>query len=240
MPELATWQWVLGAFCALVIGVAKTALPGAGTLTAPLMVLLVGDARYAPAWTAPILVVADLFAVTYWRRNADARTLFTLMPWVAAGVAGGGLALALSEQIVRRILGGIIVTMLVLNVVRRLRDVQAGGHAPFYGVAAGFATTVANSAGPVMSIYLLSQRLPKERFVATGAWFFFAVNLLKLPIYSAHHLFSRASLLFDLVVIPAVVCGAVGGLWLVRRVPQGAFEILVLLLTALSSLFLFR
>ena len=240
MPDLQPWQWMLGAFCALVIGIAKTALPGAGTLTAPLMVVLVGDARFAPAWTAPILVFADLFAVTYWRGSADARTLFGLMPWVAIGVVGGGLALGLSEPAVRRIVGGIIVAMLAVNVLRRVRGIQAAGHAPFYGVAAGFATTVANSAGPVMSIYLLSQRLPKERFVATGAWFFFAVNLLKLPIYSAHHLFSRASLLFDVAMIPAVVCGAGGGLWLVRRVPQRAFEVLILVLTALSSLVLFR
>jgi hypothetical protein len=33
-----------------------------------------------------------------------------------------------------------------------------------------------------MNLYLLSQKLPKEEFVATGAWFFFFVNLSKVPI----------------------------------------------------------
>ena len=34
-----------------------------------------------------------------------------------------------------------------------------------------------------MSMYLLTRRLSKEQFVATGAWFFFTVNLAKVPVY---------------------------------------------------------
>src|SRR5438876_95936 len=73
MPNLAVWQWLLGVMSALMIGVAKTGLPGSATLVAPLMVLAVGNARYAAAWTAPILSTGDIFAVIYWRRHADAR-----------------------------------------------------------------------------------------------------------------------------------------------------------------------
>ena len=52
-----TWQWMLGALCAFLIGVAKTGAPGLGLLTVPLMVFAVGDARLSAAWTAPILIV---------------------------------------------------------------------------------------------------------------------------------------------------------------------------------------
>jgi hypothetical protein len=241
MSHLALWQWLLGAACALVIGLAKTGVPGAATLTVPLMVLTVGDARLATAWTAPILIVGDVFAVWYWRRHADSRALLSLIPWVAVGMAGGGLALSLSERVLRRIVGIIALTMLSLHVWRRYSGhAGVGGRAPLYGIAAGFATTVANAAGPVMSMYLLLKRLPKERFVATGAWFFLVVNLAKLPIYAAHHLISRGSLVFDLAMAPAVVCGAMAGFWVVRRVPQRAFESLILGLTAIATLFLFR
>ena len=57
------------------IGVAKTGAPGEGTMIAPLMVLTVGDARLAAAWTLPVLSTADVFAVLYWRRHAEARQL---------------------------------------------------------------------------------------------------------------------------------------------------------------------
>ena len=241
MPELAPWQWALGVFCAFLLGVGKTGAPGVGTLTAPLMVLTVGNAKLSPAWTAPILIVADIFAVTYWRRHADAKALFSLIPWVAAGMAAGGFALSLSELVLRRIVAAIVWTMIGVNVVRRLKStMHVEGHAPVYGVAAGFATTVATSAGPVMSLYLLTKKLPKERFVATGAWFFFVVNVAKLPIYAIHRLFSPQSLVFGAIMVPPVVCGAIVGVWLVRRIPQRTFEILIIVLTAFSSIFLLR
>ena len=89
MPHLAPWQWLLGIFCAFMIGVAKTGAPGVGTMVAPLMVLMVGDARMAAAWALPVLSTADVFAVAYWRRHAEVRQLFSLIPWVLAGIAGG-------------------------------------------------------------------------------------------------------------------------------------------------------
>jgi len=113
------------------------------------------------------------------------------------------------------------------------------GRSGFYGVMTGFATTVANAAGPVMNLFLLSQRLPKEQFVATGAWFFFVVNLTKAPIYVWYHLISKTSLMFNLMMVPLVLAGAFTGSWLVHRVSQQLFELLVLILTGLCALALF-
>ena len=108
-----------------------------------------------------------------------------------------------------------------------------------YGAAAGFATTVANAAGPVMNAYLLSHRLSKEEFVATGAWFFFVVNLLKVPLYQWHGLFSARSLAFDVALLPAIAVGALTGRALMMRVPQRIFEFLVIALTVISTALLF-
>jgi uncharacterized membrane protein YfcA len=241
MPHLAPWQWLLGIFSAFMIGVAKTGAPGVGTMIAPLMVLTVGDARLAAAWTLPVLSTADVFAVLYWRRHAEARQLLSLIPWVLVGIAGGAVALSLDELIIRRIIGVIIVGMLLVYLWRRFRPTgQVEGNPALYGVAAGFATTLANASGPVMNLYLLTKKLPKEKFVATGAWFFFAVNILKSPVYAWYHLYSRASLLFDLLMVPAVLAGALAGRWLIRHMPQHVFEVLVIALTAVSCLFLFR
>jgi uncharacterized membrane protein YfcA len=241
IPDFAPWQWVIGAFSALVIGAAKTGMPGLGSFVAPLMVLAVGDARYAAAWTLPILSTADMFAVFFWRKQADSRKLLSLIPWVAAGMIGGALALSLSEQTLRRMIGGVVVLMLLLYLVRkRYPHGQIARGASFYGIAAGFASTIANAAGPVMNMYLLSRKLPKEQFVATGAWFFLVINLAKVPIYSWHHLFSSTSLTFGLLMAPAVVCGALSGLWVVHRVPQRVFDTLILVLTGVSAVVLFK
>jgi uncharacterized membrane protein YfcA len=241
IPHLAAWQWVLGALTAFLVGVGKTGAPGVATIIVPLMVISVGDARAAAAWTVPILSTADIFAVWYWRRSAEAKTLIKLVPWVVVGMAGGAAALSLSEPIIRKIVASIVLAMLLIGLWRRWRmDKAVEGHSATYGVVAGFASTVANGAGPVMNLYLLSKRLPKEIFVATGAWFFFVINLAKVPIYAAYHLFSPDSLTFDLMMAPAVVAGAMAGRWVVRNTPQAIFDAAVLVLTAASAALLFR
>jgi uncharacterized membrane protein YfcA len=241
MPQLAWWQWLLGAFCAFMIGVAKTGAPGVGTLVSPLMVLAVGDARLATAWTLPVLLTADVFAVWYWRRHAEARQLFSMVPWVAVGVVGGALALSLPEIAIRRIIGGIVVAMMLVYLRRRMRPAGVvHGNPAFYGASTGFASTVANAAGPVMNLYLLSRQLPKETFVATGAWFFFVLNVVKSPVYAWHGLYSRPGFVFDALLAPVVFGGALAGRWLIYRMPQRVFEFLVIGMTAVSCLFLFR
>jgi uncharacterized membrane protein YfcA len=241
IPNFVPWQWILGAISAFSIGVAKTGVPGLGSFVAPLMVLAVGDARFAAAWTLPILSTADVFAVLYWRKHADARKLFSLVPWVAVGMIAGAFALALTEHVLRRIIGCVVVLMLIVYVARKRNpQAQVPGSPSFYGIVAGFASTVANAAAPVMNMYLLSRKLSKEQFVATGAWFFLVINLAKIPIYSWHHLFSSTSLAFDLVMVPAVVGGAITGLWIVHRVPQRVFDVTIFLLTGISAVILFR
>ena len=242
LPHLATWQWALGLLCAFGVGVAKTGVPGIGVLVVPLMVITVGDARLSAGWLLPVLCTADLFAVWYWRRRAEAAQLFALAPWTLLGVAAGALALALPEHTIRPLVGATILLMLAIHLRRRLRPdtFTVSTHSAPYGIAAGFATTVANAAGPVMNLFLLSRRLPKEEFVATGAWFFFVINLTKVPIYLWHGLITKSSFAFDVAMVPAVVAGASAGKWLLKHTSPAVFEILVLVLTAISTILLFR
>jgi len=242
LPSLATWQWTLGGACAFFVGVAKTGVPGLGILVVPVMVLAIGDARQAAGWLLPVLCTADVFAVIAWRRHAAAKKLFDLAPWVLAGMALGAWALGFSERTLRPVVGIIVLAMLAVYLWRRLSASYGllSSHPALYGATAGFATTVANAAGPVMNLYLLSKRLPKEEFIATGAWFFFLINLAKLPIYIWHGLITPESLAADAVFAPAVVAGAATGRWLVRHIPNRAFEALVAFLTGISTFLLFR
>ena len=242
MNQLAPSGWAIGALCAFSVGVAKTGVPGMAIFVVPLMVLIVGDARASAAWLLPLLCTGDIFAVIYWRRHAAVWRLFALAPWALVGMAAGAAALGLSERVLRPLVGVIVLVMVALQWLRQ-RSPNAAAvtpHPGVYGVSAGFATTVANAASPVMNLYLLSKKLPKEEFIATGAWFFFAINLAKVPIYAWHGLFSRQSLLFDLLMAPAVVAGALTGRKIVGWIPQKWFDLLVVAMSAVSALLLFR
>ena len=112
-----------------------------------------------------------------------------------------------------------------------------------YGSAGGFTTFVSNSAGPVMNTYLVGLGLDKDEQVGTSAWFYFAVNLAKIPLYVALGYLTRAgtsslarALLWNVCMIPAIVAGVYAGRWMLPRISQEAFVIIVLVLSALGGI----
>ena len=86
-----------------------------------------------------------------------------------------------------------------------------------------------------MTIYLLLSGLTMLQFLGTAAWFFFIVNLAKLPFSIALGLVEPGSRRLDLVLAPLVAVGAVAGLRLIRRLDQAQFEKVVLVVAALSA-----
>jgi uncharacterized protein len=60
---------------------------------------------------------------------------------------------------------------------------------------------VANAAGAVMSLYLLTARLDKLAFLGTAAWFFFLVNVFKVI---GLGLLTVDSLKLNAALVPAV------------------------------------
>jgi uncharacterized membrane protein YfcA len=242
MPELALWQWVLGALSAFFVGVAKSGIPGLGMVSVPLMILAVGDARSSVGWLLPILVTADCIALFYWRRHADAKLLLRLAPSVLLGLVAGGLALGLSERYIRPLIATIVVVMLLIYLIRRFRPslLPNALHPAPYGFAGGFSTTVANAAGPVMNIYMLSMNLTKEQFMGNTVWFFFVINLCKVPVYTYHGLFTPTSLAFNAMMIPVVLLGALTGRWLFLHISQAVFEGFVIVTVVVSTVLLFR
>ena len=96
------------------------------------------------------------------------------------------------------------------------------------GVVAGFATMVANAAGPVFQLFLISRKIPKMELVGIGVRFFLLVNLIKLPFTGGLGMTTADSLLFNLKLVPVIFLGVVAGKWLLVRVSQLWFERIVL------------
>ncbi len=235
--------WLVGLGAALLSGIAKSGVPGLGILAVPLMALVI-PAKASVGALLPILIAADVNALAYHRRHADWRQIARLLPWVALGMAPAYYALGrLDENTVRPLLGALVLAMMILEGVRRRLAWDRLPHHPVFGaaigVAAGFATTMGNAAGPLMSLYLLARGLTKERFVGTVAWYFFIVNLSKVPVFAARGMITGRSLLFDLCVAPAVVLGSWIGFRFVSRMSPKVFLAVVYGLTAVAAIWLF-
>ncbi len=245
IAQVQTYQWILAIVSGMVIGMSKAGLNGLTLMFIPLMALSFGG-KESTGILLPMLCVGDVFAVSWYRRHAETRYLFKLLPsavvGLAAGVAVGG---SLSDTSFRFLLGGIIMALLVLTVLLDVRKKealypQAWWFAILAGLAAGFTTMVGNAAGAITSIYLLSMRLPKNAFIGTAAWFFLIINLLKVPLQVFFWKnISAESLTFDAIMIPAIAAGAAIGIAVAGKIPERAYRVFVMVMTGVAGVLLF-
>lgn len=247
MPELSVVGWALLALAAVVIGLSKAALPGAGTIAVALFAAVL-PAKQSTGTILLLLIVGDLFALWAYRRHADVRALVRLIPAVAVGLLGGVAFLAFSsDTLVRRVIAVILLVVIAVTLWRRRASKAnpsdaAGPPDPVvaagYGALSGFTTMVANAAGPIMSMYFLALRFPVHAFLGTAAWFFAVINVSKLPFSIGLGLITPSGLWIVAVLIPLVIAGAFVGRAIAARIPQRLFERLVIVLTVIGALYL--
>ena len=219
---------------------------GLGILSVALFTHVFPSSKQASGLVLPLLIFGDFVAVLSYRAHTQWRYLWRLMPWTAAGVVLGYLALGhISDKTARIMIGVIIVSLCVLGYWRRYisgprleTETWHWALAAALGVTAGFITLVANAAGPLMAIYLVAMRLPKMQFVGTAAVFFLMLNLFKVPFMVELGLITVQSFKFNLVLAPAVLFGAFAGRWLLMRINQRLFEQLVLAMSAIAGVLL--
>lgn len=259
MPELTVVGWALLALAAVVIGLSKAALPGAGTIAVALFAAVL-PARQSTGTILLLLIVGDMFALWAYRRHADLRALLRLAPAVIAGLVVGAVFLAFSsDAVVRRVIGILLLAVVAVTLWRRraaaaqatagaaFRDTARADDAPgsphpvaaaTYGTLSGFTTMVANAAGPIMSMYFLALRFPVHAFLGTAAWFFAIVNVSKLPFSIGLGLLTVDGLKIVAVLVPLVIGGAFIGRAIAGRISQRLFERLVIVFTVVGALYL--
>ncbi len=241
--NLEPWQWALLATGAFFTGLSKTGIAGVGALAVALFANAL-PARDSTGALLPLLVCADFFGVAFFRKHAEWSHLWKLFPWVVLGIVLGCFALnRFDDTTARRIIGGILLVMLALQLWRRRQSGELAARLPhtgwfiaLTGIAAGFATMMANAAGSLMTIYFLAIGLPKLALVGTGAWFFLFVNVFKVP-FSLHlGLITTSSLWMDLFLLIPMIPGALLGPVLLKRINQSAFETMVLVFIILAAI----
>ncbi|MBI9070244.1 MAG: sulfite exporter TauE/SafE family protein [Melioribacteraceae bacterium] len=237
-------NWILFFICGVLIGMAKTGLSGAGLMIVPIMASVFGG-KLSVGIVLPMLIFADMFAVKYYHRHANWRYVWMALPWALIGVIvatlfGNSIDDSTFKVFMAIIILSGIILMLVNDVLLKSKNIpDKWWFAAILGLAGGFTTMIGNAAGPVMALYLLSMRLPKNNFIGTAAWFFFLINILKVPF----HIFSWETIsiktvMIDIIGFPAIVIGVVIGIKLVKLFPEKIFRYFIIISTILSALFL--
>ncbi|GAA4188093.1 TSUP family transporter [Microbacterium oryzae] len=247
IAELSPLVWTALALGAIVVGLSKTAVPGGGTLAVALFAAVL-PAKDSTGALLVLLILGDMFALLAYRRHADWRVIARMAPAVVLGlVAGWGFLAVADDGWVRRTIAVLLLAVVAVTLWRRAVQNRSQTEAAFgsgtvaawtYGGLGGFATMVANAAGPVMSMYFLAVKFPVKAFLGTSAWFFAIINIAKLPFSIGLGIITPSSLLMDLILAPGVVLGAFAGRRLVARMDQRVFDRVVIVLTVVGALYL--
>jgi uncharacterized membrane protein YfcA len=246
MPDLTATQWLLAILSALGIGIAKSGFAGVSMVHVLIFAFLFG-ARNSTGVVLPMLIVGDICAVLAFRQHARWDYIRRMLGPACVGViAAWAWMHRLDENLYKPVIGGIILALSALQITR-MRRPDWFAHIPHahwfawsLGLLAGVTTMLANAAGPIMALYFLAVALPKLEFVGTSAWFFFILNVFKVPFSAGLGLIHRDTLLLNAALVPAIVFGLFFGRWLIRRVSQRLFDGLLLAFAAVAALRLLR
>jgi uncharacterized protein len=245
---------IVGSAAAMIFGMSKTGFgSGISILAVPLMIYACSHkAALAVGIMLPLLIIADYVAVITWWKKWSVKTVVRLLPSTVIGIALGAVALGLFQQMkidpktsaanawLMLGIGIIALGFVALHIINRfLGKTEAfrprKRHTLLTGTAAGFTSTLAHAAGPVITMYLLPQKRSKGSYVATTALFFWTANQIKLAPYLYLNMINTETLGAGLILMPAIVAGAVLGRYLHNRVGATQFTVIVYALLALAG-----
>lgn len=245
MESMDPQLWLVAIVGAFALGLSKGGIVGLNNITIALFALIFPP-KLSVGIILLLLIVGDWGAFYYYRRHAVWKYVLPTIPWALGGVVVGWIFLdRLEGEQVGRLIGSCLIVLIALHLARKYlfksdyREWKVPHAWWFIGLAgllAGFTSTVANAAAPIMLLFFLALGLPKLEFLGTGAWFFMFLNLIKIPFYWSIDLLSVDTLILDLKLAPVVIIGVIVGRSVVLKIPQKGFEWFALLVTLLASL----
>jgi uncharacterized membrane protein YfcA len=241
-------SWLIFSFAAFLVGFAKTGLPGITVLAVPLMAMILPP-RISVGVLLPVFMSADTISVASYLKHTRWRYIFPYVLFVVVGVSISSIIIrVIDESNFGVVIGCSVIFLLAVTVAvdRRKRrmtmgDMPALAKPPlwvssFFGVTAGIFSALANASGPIVTIYVMTGRLPKFQFLGTSALCAFIMNWIKFPMFIGIGIINWESIKLSLTAIPMIALGGVVGILTAKRLSQEVFKKAVLILTFIASL----
>lgn len=210
------------------LGLSKGGLSGIGSLSMPMMFFVMSPPA-AAGLILPILMMQDIFSVWLYRGQWDNGNLKLLVPAAAVGIGFGFAVFALLPTAVLFLFLGVVT---VLFAARGLLKPPAPAKPSklvgwILGMVSGLTSTVLHQGGPTFQMYMLPQRLPRNTFVATSVFYFWIVNMIKLPGFIVLGQLTRDGLIAAFAAMPFALLMTWCGKKLVSHISVDRFYVII-------------
>ncbi len=226
----ASLDFIVLAVTAFLVGMRRGGVNGAAVLA---VILLASHFPGASAVGMGVLIFlyADFQATVLLFRDVDWKVLWKLLGPTIVGLAIGALV---GNRLPVKVFEWILFTVIliayggmVVQRARRFRDARRTPPkwvTPLAGFLSGFTSMIGNLASVFVTVYFAAMGTMKAQFIATSVWFFFVMNLTKLPIHIWWwRTLTAEMLLRTLVLVPVVTLGIWTGRVIVRRMSEESY-----------------
>ncbi len=180
------------------------------------------------------------------REHVDGRFLgLRILPWMALGFPIGVIAFTrLPEDVLKRALGGFVLVLAALELVKKLRAPPRAGardtERPLPRAAAlsllflgGVVHGAFGTGGPPV-VYVCARLMPDKRvFRATLTVLWLLLGLVLVAVHAKGGHIGPGSLRRSAMLVPGLVLGLIGGEIAHRKIPENAFRAVVFAMLAL-------
>lgn len=218
---------VIGAFLAAgtVKGVLGVGLP---MIAVPLIASATSPAQAIALASVPVVVSNAWQSFHGGHTSACLRRFWPMLTAVVIGTLIGVQILAtVDARVVSGILGVVLVVFTALQALPRTLELGPRSErwlGPPLGLIGGVLGGMSSLFGPLLILYLVALRLPKDVFVAAVALLFFTGSLPLFLGLVAHDILSPHQILLSALSALPVIAGLVIGRLLRQRIPQALFE----------------
>ncbi len=226
---------------ALIILVASTVkgLTGFGFALTSLPLLTI---FLAPKTAVPLITVCSVFLDGYTlyeaRKNVQYRAI---IPLVISGIIGMILGtyflVSLDSQVIRLAIGIVTVLFTAASMMGIRREINNEKMASIpVGLVSGILGGSMSISGPPIVLFFNNQNIEKTVFRANLIAYFFSLYVATVPAYVFGNLITVDLLGSSAVMVPIMFLGATMGIRLSRRVDEGVFKKIVLLLVLVTGI----
>ena len=248
-PNVTPWvYYVCVGAAVLITGISKSGFGGGiGIVALPLMASVM-PAKHMLGVQLPLLIAADALSNLHHLRNYEWRILKPLV-WGALGgvILGSAVFWKLQasdptrlQHALSLLIGCICLFFVAIQawgltgrIVPTLPSHFASSLA--VGTTAGFVSTLSHGAGPIVTLYLLQEKLARHILVGTQVFYFLLVNSAKVPTFVYFGFINRQTLHDSIWFIPLIPMGTLAGAWMNKRIPEKPFAAILYVAAAVTA-----
>jgi hypothetical protein len=202
---------------------------GIGSILTPLLAAWLGTKLAVALVSIPHFIGTALrFAVI--RQHVNRRVLWSFgITSAAGGLIGALLHVWLRSAVLGYVLGVLLVFAGITGVMGLASRMKFGRTAAWIaGALSGMFGGLVGNQGGIRSAALLAFDLKRDEFVATATAIALLVDVFRMPVYAATQ-FGQMAAQWPMILIATVgvVVGTLSGKWMLSRIPQNVFRMIV-------------